>query len=140
MSFSPQNPRRPNFKDLAAEQARYQRWLLKNECKAFYTPVFAEDLRQGTQYLLQVGQQLVLAETSAPLSSGDCQHSTEDSVSTRHGVDTNENRPFICVVRPLLLSVEIVAPDLGKMIMSVLKEAYFLMKAGFIGPSAVKQS
>lgn len=45
--------RRPNFKDLATEQARYQRWLLKNESKAFYTPVFAEDLRQGTQYLLQ---------------------------------------------------------------------------------------
>lgn len=45
--------RRPNFKDLATDQARYQRWLLKNESKAFYTPVFAEDLRQGTQYLLQ---------------------------------------------------------------------------------------
>ncbi|KAM9338077.1 solute carrier family 12 member 2 [Symphorus nematophorus] len=45
--------RRPNFKDLATDQARYQRWLLKNESKAFYTPVFAEDMRQGTQYLLQ---------------------------------------------------------------------------------------
>ncbi|XP_076613369.1 solute carrier family 12 member 2 isoform X2 [Chaetodon auriga] len=45
--------RRPNFKDLATDQARYQRWLLKNETKAFYTPVFAEDMRQGTQYLLQ---------------------------------------------------------------------------------------
>uniref|UniRef100_A0A671X729 Solute carrier family 12 member 2 n=1 Tax=Sparus aurata TaxID=8175 RepID=A0A671X729_SPAAU len=45
--------RRPNFKELATDQARYQRWLLKNECKAFYTPVFAEDMRQGTQYLLQ---------------------------------------------------------------------------------------
>ncbi|KAM7369491.1 hypothetical protein PAMP_013758 [Pampus punctatissimus] len=45
--------RRPNFKDLATEQARYQRWLLKNETKAFYTPVFAEDMRQGSQYLLQ---------------------------------------------------------------------------------------
>ncbi|KAJ8371597.1 hypothetical protein AAFF_G00306830 [Aldrovandia affinis] len=45
--------RRPNFKDLASDQARYQRWLLKNRTKAFYTPVFAEDLRQGTQYLLQ---------------------------------------------------------------------------------------
>ncbi|KAI4816910.1 hypothetical protein KUCAC02_009210 [Chaenocephalus aceratus] len=31
----------------------YQRWLLKNETKAFYTPVFAEDMRQGAQYLLQ---------------------------------------------------------------------------------------
>ncbi|CAK6972271.1 solute carrier family 12 member 2 isoform X1 [Scomber scombrus] len=45
--------RRPNFKDLATDQARYQRWLLKNETKAFYTPVFAEDMRQGCQYLLQ---------------------------------------------------------------------------------------
>uniref|UniRef100_A0A8D0DBP4 Solute carrier family 12 member 2 n=1 Tax=Sander lucioperca TaxID=283035 RepID=A0A8D0DBP4_SANLU len=45
--------RRPNFKDLTTDQARYQRWLLKNETKAFYTPVFAEDMRQGTQYLLQ---------------------------------------------------------------------------------------
>lgn len=51
----PQGYRRPNFKDLATDQARYQRWLLKNETKAFYTPVFAEDMRQGTQYLLQVG-------------------------------------------------------------------------------------
>uniref|UniRef100_A0A673CUW9 Solute carrier family 12 member 3 n=1 Tax=Sphaeramia orbicularis TaxID=375764 RepID=A0A673CUW9_9TELE len=39
--------------DIATEQARYQRWLLKNETKAFYTSVFAEDMRQGTQYLLQ---------------------------------------------------------------------------------------
>ncbi|XP_051906023.1 solute carrier family 12 member 2 isoform X2 [Hippocampus zosterae] len=45
--------RRPNFKDLSTDQSRYQRWLLKNETKAFYTPVFAEDMRQGTQYLLQ---------------------------------------------------------------------------------------
>uniref|UniRef100_A0AAQ4R1G8 Solute carrier family 12 member 2 n=1 Tax=Gasterosteus aculeatus aculeatus TaxID=481459 RepID=A0AAQ4R1G8_GASAC len=45
--------RRPNFKELATDQARYQRWLLKNETKAFYTPVFAEDMRQGAQYLLQ---------------------------------------------------------------------------------------
>ncbi|XP_074474552.1 solute carrier family 12 member 2-like isoform X1 [Sebastes fasciatus] len=45
--------RRPNFKDLTTDQARYQRWLLKNETKAFYTPVFAEDMRQGAQYLLQ---------------------------------------------------------------------------------------
>lgn len=54
MCASIQSYRRPNFKDLATEQSRYQRWLLKNETKAFYTPVFAEDLRQGTQYLLQV--------------------------------------------------------------------------------------
>ncbi|KAK0146688.1 Solute carrier family 12 member 2 [Merluccius polli] len=45
--------RRPNFKELSADHSRYQRWLLRNETKAFYTPVFAEDLRQGTQYLLQ---------------------------------------------------------------------------------------
>ncbi|KAL1268939.1 hypothetical protein QQF64_031228 [Cirrhinus molitorella] len=35
------------------EQVRYQRWLLKTRIKAFYTPVFADDLRQGAQYLLQ---------------------------------------------------------------------------------------
>ncbi|XP_075885506.1 solute carrier family 12 member 2 isoform X1 [Nelusetta ayraudi] len=45
--------RRPNFKEVANEQARYQRWLIKHECKAFYTPVFADDMRQGAQYLLQ---------------------------------------------------------------------------------------
>lgn len=45
--------RRPNFKDIATEQARYQRWLIKNETKGFYTSVFAEDMRQGAQYLLQ---------------------------------------------------------------------------------------
>ncbi|XP_072310145.1 solute carrier family 12 member 2 isoform X2 [Eucyclogobius newberryi] len=45
--------RRLNFKDLTTEQARYQRWLLKNETKAFYTSVFAEDMRLGAQYLLQ---------------------------------------------------------------------------------------
>ncbi|XP_023193484.1 solute carrier family 12 member 2 isoform X1 [Xiphophorus maculatus] len=48
-----QGYRKPNFKDLAADQSRYQRWLMRNETKAFYTPVFAEDLRQGSQYLLQ---------------------------------------------------------------------------------------
>ncbi|XP_041825803.1 solute carrier family 12 member 2 isoform X2 [Melanotaenia boesemani] len=45
--------RRPNFKDLVTDQTRCQRWLLKSETKAFYTAVFAEDLRQGSQYLLQ---------------------------------------------------------------------------------------
>ncbi|XP_013870595.1 solute carrier family 12 member 2 isoform X2 [Austrofundulus limnaeus] len=45
--------RKPNFKDLATDQSRYQRWLMKNESKAFYTPVFAEDLREGAQFLLQ---------------------------------------------------------------------------------------
>uniref|UniRef100_A0A4W5NWH3 Solute carrier family 12 member 2 n=1 Tax=Hucho hucho TaxID=62062 RepID=A0A4W5NWH3_9TELE len=38
---------------LSNDQTRYQRWLLKNKTKAFYTPVFADDMRQGTQYLLQ---------------------------------------------------------------------------------------
>uniref|UniRef100_A0AAR2L776 Solute carrier family 12 member 2 n=1 Tax=Pygocentrus nattereri TaxID=42514 RepID=A0AAR2L776_PYGNA len=45
--------RRPNFKELNSDLVRYQRWLLNNNSKAFYTPVVAEDLRQGTQYLLQ---------------------------------------------------------------------------------------
>ncbi|KAL6473019.1 hypothetical protein MHYP_G00192070 [Metynnis hypsauchen] len=45
--------RRPNFKELNSDLVRYQRWLLNNSSKAFYTPVVAEDLRQGTQYLLQ---------------------------------------------------------------------------------------
>lgn len=58
MCGSPQGYRKPNFKDLATDQSRYQRWLMKNETKAFYTPVFAEDLRQGSLYLLQVGNQL----------------------------------------------------------------------------------
>ncbi|KTF77060.1 hypothetical protein cypCar_00046919, partial [Cyprinus carpio] len=46
--------RRPNFKELNSDMVRYQRWLLHNNSKAFYTPVVGEDLRQGTQYLLQV--------------------------------------------------------------------------------------
>uniref|UniRef100_A0A8C1PMN9 Solute carrier family 12 member 2 n=1 Tax=Cyprinus carpio TaxID=7962 RepID=A0A8C1PMN9_CYPCA len=45
--------RRPNFKELNSDMVRYQRWLLHNNSKAFYTPVVGEDLRQGTQYLLQ---------------------------------------------------------------------------------------
>uniref|UniRef100_A0AAR2IJB0 Solute carrier family 12 member 2 n=1 Tax=Pygocentrus nattereri TaxID=42514 RepID=A0AAR2IJB0_PYGNA len=45
--------RRPNHKEMMNDQVRYQRWLLKKQIKAFYTPVFAEDLRQGAQYLLQ---------------------------------------------------------------------------------------
>lgn len=48
-----QSSRRPNFKELNNDMLRYQRWLLNNT-KAFYTPVIAEDLRLGTQYLLQV--------------------------------------------------------------------------------------
>lgn len=45
--------RRPNFKELNSDMLRYQRWLLNNNSKAFYTCVVAEDLRQGTQYMLQ---------------------------------------------------------------------------------------
>ncbi|GAA6105463.1 solute carrier family 12 member 2 isoform X1 [Tachysurus ichikawai] len=45
--------RRPNFKEMNNDMLRYQRWLLNN-CKAFYNPVIADDLRLGTQYLLQV--------------------------------------------------------------------------------------
>lgn len=51
---SPKASRRPNHKEMMNDQVRYQRWLLKKRIKAFYTPVFAEDLRQGAQYLLQV--------------------------------------------------------------------------------------
>uniref|UniRef100_A0AAY4D1J9 Solute carrier family 12 member 2 n=1 Tax=Denticeps clupeoides TaxID=299321 RepID=A0AAY4D1J9_9TELE len=45
--------RRPNYKDMLNDQLRYQRWLLKKKIKAFYNPVYADDLRQGAQYLLQ---------------------------------------------------------------------------------------
>ncbi|KAM6964780.1 solute carrier family 12 member 2 [Aplochiton taeniatus] len=45
--------RRPNFKEVSQDHARCQRWLYKKNIKAFYTPVFAENLRHGTQYLLQ---------------------------------------------------------------------------------------
>ncbi|KAM4708087.1 solute carrier family 12 member 2 isoform 1-T2 [Discoglossus pictus] len=46
-------PRRQAMKELATDQARYQRWLIKNKTKAFYSPVHAEDLRDGAQYLMQ---------------------------------------------------------------------------------------
>ncbi|XP_056591773.1 solute carrier family 12 member 2 isoform X2 [Triplophysa dalaica] len=45
--------RRPNLKELNSDMIRYQRWLLHNNSKAFYTSVVSEDLRQGTQFLLQ---------------------------------------------------------------------------------------
>ncbi|XP_057176381.1 solute carrier family 12 member 2 isoform X3 [Triplophysa rosa] len=45
--------RRPNLKELNNDMIRYQRWLLHNNSKAFYTSVVSEDLRQGTQFLLQ---------------------------------------------------------------------------------------
>lgn len=47
--------RRPNFKEMSQDYARCQRWLNKKRFKAFYTSVFADNLRHGTQFLLQVG-------------------------------------------------------------------------------------
>ncbi|KAM4807779.1 solute carrier family 12 member 2 isoform 2-T3 [Rhinophrynus dorsalis] len=46
-------PRRQAMKELLTDQARYQRWLIKSKIKAFYSPVHAEDLRDGAQYLMQ---------------------------------------------------------------------------------------
>ncbi|KAM7391041.1 hypothetical protein PAMP_021758 [Pampus punctatissimus] len=45
--------RRPNFKELSQDKARCQRWLSKKRIKAFYTHVFSDNLRHGTQFLLQ---------------------------------------------------------------------------------------
>jgi hypothetical protein len=42
------------MKEMSIDQARYQRWLIKNKMKAFYAPVHADDLREGAQYLMQV--------------------------------------------------------------------------------------
>uniref|UniRef100_A0A4X2LFU6 Solute carrier family 12 member 2 n=1 Tax=Vombatus ursinus TaxID=29139 RepID=A0A4X2LFU6_VOMUR len=46
-------PRRQAMKEISIDQAKYQRWLIKNKMKAFYAPVHADDLRDGTQYLMQ---------------------------------------------------------------------------------------
>ncbi|XP_078252213.1 solute carrier family 12 member 2 isoform X2 [Rhinoraja longicauda] len=46
-------PRRQALKEISNDQSKYQRWLIKNKMKAFYAPVYAEDLREGTQFLLQ---------------------------------------------------------------------------------------
>lgn len=46
-------PRRQAMKEMSIDQARYQRWLIKNKMKAFYAPVHADDLREGAQYLMQ---------------------------------------------------------------------------------------
>ncbi|XP_006008712.1 solute carrier family 12 member 2 [Latimeria chalumnae] len=46
-------PRRQAIKEIINDQAKYQRWLIKNKMKAFYTPVYAEEMRDGVQYLLQ---------------------------------------------------------------------------------------
>uniref|UniRef100_A0A665V9I4 Solute carrier family 12 member 2-like n=1 Tax=Echeneis naucrates TaxID=173247 RepID=A0A665V9I4_ECHNA len=45
--------RRPNFKELSQDHARCQRWLNEKRIKAFYTPVFSDNLRHGSQFLLQ---------------------------------------------------------------------------------------
>ncbi|XP_069379373.1 solute carrier family 12 member 2-like [Paralichthys olivaceus] len=45
--------RRPNFKELSQDHTRCQRWLYEKRIKAFYTPVFSDNLRHGTQFLLQ---------------------------------------------------------------------------------------
>ncbi|XP_069562016.1 solute carrier family 12 member 2-like [Brachyistius frenatus] len=45
--------RRPNMKELSQDHARCQRWLNKKRIKSFYAPVFADNLRQGAQLLLQ---------------------------------------------------------------------------------------
>ncbi|XP_003216468.2 solute carrier family 12 member 2 isoform X1 [Anolis carolinensis] len=47
------SPRRQAMKELTTDMPKYQRWLIKNKMKAFYAPVRAEDLRDGTQYLMQ---------------------------------------------------------------------------------------
>ncbi|XP_043916737.1 solute carrier family 12 member 2 isoform X2 [Protopterus annectens] len=46
-------PRRQAIKELITNQAKYQRWLIKHKTKSFYAPVFAEDVRDGAQYLMQ---------------------------------------------------------------------------------------
>ncbi|XP_061586297.1 solute carrier family 12 member 2 isoform X2 [Cololabis saira] len=45
--------RRPSHKEALQDQNRCQRWLSKKRVKAFYVPVFAENLRKGAQLLLQ---------------------------------------------------------------------------------------
>lgn len=44
----------PNYKEFFQDHARCQRWLNAKRIKAFYTPVFSDNLRHGTQLLLQV--------------------------------------------------------------------------------------
>lgn len=52
--FIQKGPRRQAMKEMSIDQAKYQRWLIKNKMKAFYAPVHADDLREGAQYLMQV--------------------------------------------------------------------------------------
>ncbi|XP_069072005.1 solute carrier family 12 member 2-like [Pleurodeles waltl] len=44
---------RLSLKEMAINQAKYQRWLIRRKKKAFYSPVCAEEFRQGVLYLLQ---------------------------------------------------------------------------------------
>lgn len=46
--------RRPNQKELSQDYLRCRRWLIKKRIKAFYAPVFADNMRVGAQLLLQV--------------------------------------------------------------------------------------
>lgn len=48
------------MKEMSIDQAKYQRWLIKNKMKAFYAPVHADDLREGAQYLMQVNLSCLL--------------------------------------------------------------------------------
>ncbi|XP_075467778.1 solute carrier family 12 member 2-like isoform X2 [Ascaphus truei] len=41
------------LKEMTLNQAKYQRWLIQRKKKAFYSPVCAEQFRQGVLYLLQ---------------------------------------------------------------------------------------
>ena len=54
LSLPVQVTRRPNLKELSQEHVRCQRWLNKKRIKAFYTHVFADNLRHGAQFLMQV--------------------------------------------------------------------------------------
>lgn len=45
--------RRSNFRELYQDYARCQRYLNKKRIKAFYAPVFSDNLRHGAQLLLQ---------------------------------------------------------------------------------------
>lgn len=52
------------MKEMSIDQAKYQRWLIKNKMKAFYAPVHADDLREGAQYLMQVSFQCLSNDTA----------------------------------------------------------------------------
>ncbi|KAM8939350.1 solute carrier family 12 member 2-like [Pelodytes ibericus] len=41
------------LKDMVLNQAKYQKWLIQHKKKAFYSPVCAEQFRQGVLYLIQ---------------------------------------------------------------------------------------